>query len=103
MKVSQELSISIIPPVRELLCFGLSSIGSETVSPWITGVEPVGFNNKAAEVARESMDAIEINNIFCMLGENKYGIINLLKAQGRNYCPTMLKNTYQGVNIEKRS
>jgi uncharacterized protein YvpB len=66
-------------------------------------VEPARFNNKAAEVAGKSMEAIEINKHILHVRGELIRHYNLLKAQGPTVTPTMLKNAYQGVGIEKKT
>lgn len=110
MKVSQELSISFWlrkdnknPDSKATIMLRITIDGQRDGFSLGYQVEPARFNNKAAEVAGKSMEAIEINKHILHVRGELIRHYNLLKAQGPTITPTMLKNAYQGVNIEKKT
>ena len=110
MKVSQELSISFWlrkdnknPAGKATIMLRIIIDGQRDGFSLGYQVEPARFNNKAAEVAGKSMEAIEINKHILHVRGELIRHYNLLKAQGPTVTPTMLKNAYQGVGIEKKT
>ncbi|WP_436489300.1 site-specific integrase [Chitinophaga sp. ARDCPP14] len=110
MKVSQELSISFWlrkdnnnPDSKATIMLRITIDGQRDGFSLGYQVEPARFNNKAAEVAGKSMEAIEINKHILHVRGELIRHYNLLKAQGPTITPTMLKNAYLGVHIEKKT
>lgn len=110
MKVSQELSISFWlrkdnnnPDSKATIMLRITIDGQRDGFSLGYQVESSRFNNKAAEVAGKSMEAIEINKHILHVRGELIRHYNLLKAQGPTITPTMLKNAYQGVHLEKKT
>jgi len=110
MKVSQELSISFWlrkdnnnPDSKATIMLRITIEGQRDGFSLGYQVEPARFNNKAAEVAGKSMEAIEINKHILHVRGELIRHYNLLKAEGPTVTPTMIKNAYQGIHREKKT
>ena len=110
MKVSQELSISFWlrkdnnhPESKATIMLRITIDGQRDGFSLGYQVEPEKFNNKAAEVAGKSMEAIEINKHLLHVRGELIRHYNLLKAQAPTVTPAILKNAYLGVHIEKKT
>jgi len=110
MKVSQDLSIlfhlrkdNCNPNGKASIAVRLTIQGVRDGFSLGYQVDPNKFDRKAAQITGKSLEAIEINkHIFHVKGEliRHY---NLLKDQGADITPTLLKNAYLGIQQEKKT
>lgn len=111
MKVSQELSI-----LFHLRYDNNNSNGKATICVRITvtgfpwdgfsigyKVDPAKFNKNSGAIVGKSVEAVEINNHLQHVKSELIRHYNLLKAVDPTVTPTMIKNSYNGINREKRT
>ncbi|MFY0255922.1 site-specific integrase [Chitinophaga sp. 30R24] len=111
MKVSQELSIlfhlrydNLNPQGKATICVRITVTGFPR-DGFSLGykVEPSKFNKDAGAIVGKSAEAIEINKHLQHVKTELIRHYNLLKAVDDTVTPTMIKNSYNGINREKRT
>ncbi|RBL89759.1 phage integrase SAM-like domain and Arm DNA-binding domain-containing protein [Chitinophaga flava] len=111
MKVSQDLSIlfhlrydNLNPEGKATICVRITVTGFPRCR-FSLGykVDPSKFNKDAGAIIGKSAEAVEINNHIQHVKSELIRHYNLLKAIDPTVTPTMIKNSYNGINREKRT
>ncbi|WP_298741033.1 hypothetical protein [uncultured Chitinophaga sp.] len=111
MKVSQDLSIlfhlrydNLNPDGKATICVRLTVTGfpREGFSLGYK-VDPSKFNKEAGIITGKSAEAIEVNRYLQQVKSELIRHYNQLKALDPVVTATMIKNSYNGINREKRT